>query len=78
MGAAEKKDEEQSERLIEVPLERFDRLLRLLERVAQFQERQLARQEDAVRRAARKIGPTTEAARADVKARHKKWKEKGE
>lgn len=54
---------------VELPLERFDRLLRALERIAQYQERLLAQDADNTRRAARKVGPTTPEAENRVARR---------
>lgn len=64
MGDAAKKRE-----TVEVPLDRFDRLLVLLERLAQAQERTLAQASHDARRYAAKAGPTTPEAEADVARR---------
>lgn len=68
MGAKDDK----GERMVELPLDRFDRLLVLLERLAQAQERNLGQQQDTARRAARKAGATTDAAMDRVEKRLKK------
>jgi len=64
---------------IELPLERFERLLVLLERLCQAQERMLAQKQDNAVRAARKLaaqGPVTVSpeVEARVRARMEKWK----
>lgn len=56
--------------------ERFERLLRALERLVLVEERKLAQVADSSRRAAKKAGPTTEQAMAQVKARLKKVRSK--
>lgn len=61
-----------TEPVVEVPLDRFDRLLVLLERLAQAQERTLAQNQDTSRRAARKAGATTPEAMERVERRLKK------
>jgi hypothetical protein len=66
MSAAEKKDPPP---MVELPADRFDRLLRALERIAQYQERLLAQDADNARRAARKAGPTTPEAEARIEKR---------
>jgi chemotaxis protein histidine kinase CheA len=61
--------EKKSPPMVELPADRFDRLLLLLERLAQAQERLLAQDQDNARRAAKKAGPTTALAQARVAAR---------
>lgn len=65
--------------MVELPLERFERLLVLLERLAQAHERTLAGKQDAAIRAQRKLaagGPVkvSPELEARVKARMEKWK----
>ena len=57
---------------VELPLERLDRLLVLLERLAQAQERTLTQREDNARRAAKKSGPTSAEIDARYEARMRK------
>lgn len=66
-------DDEREAGNVELPLERFDRLLRALEMLVQNEQRKLAQQNDNERRAARKAGPTTPEAEARVERKLKKW-----
>lgn len=73
MGAAEKPDNDNEEQLVGIPLSDFRRLLNLMERLCQNQERTLNQRQDAARRAAQKAGPTTPEAEARVAAKLRKW-----
>lgn len=61
--------EKRAQPTVEIPLDRFERLLVLLERLAQAQERNFAQGQENTRRAARKAGPTTPEAEAQVASR---------
>jgi primosomal protein N'' len=52
--------------------QRFERLLVALERLVGIETRKAARESDAAKRAAKKAGPTTDRAMADVEARLKR------
>ncbi len=61
---------------VEIPLEKLDRLLQLVERQSRAIERLLNREEHAARRAANLAGPTTAEAEAHVARKLKKWASK--
>lgn len=61
-----------NESRVELPLERFERLLVALEDLVQSQRRERTRRADGARRAAQKAGPTTERAMRDVQAKLRK------
>lgn len=56
--------------------DRFERLICALERLVLIEERKLAQSADSARRAAKRAGPTTDQAIADVRARLKKVRSK--
>lgn len=71
MSDAAKKDDEKPV-MVEIPLERLERLLKALEYMVQRDQRAEAQRRDTARRAEKKAGPTTQEAEERVRRKLRK------
>lgn len=76
--ASTKRSRQATGAVVELSLERFDRLVRVLERMVTVEERKLAARGSAERRALKQAGPTTDEAIEAVRKRLSKIRGKRE